>query len=278
MGQARGEVIIDDAGTEAIKKLALEHSVLPPRPSVPFVTSELTIMVKKSFQPTGGDIQVACAAPSVGKTTAFAWMALNFFDTDKPSLKGTKSLMITMYKSGSGSYAQHMAKLLGLTDELDIFACLQEAMATKKEEAPSLLILDDFNDRGEEGCNILMVTMFMQQLALYEPGISMYIVTQDEAIADELLALNSWSKIGPMEGSTLPSREFVADEGSKPPPYVNVMQDVKSAWTMGQLTELVTKLFPKMATEEDGSISWLKEGMTPRRVKELGLRKSFPDW
>jgi hypothetical protein len=93
-----------------IQGLAEAHRVLPPgavncKPTI--IVSGLVELVLKSYNPgSRGGTQVVYAASSLGKTTAFEAFTTRLLPDD------IAALMITGYRSSSGSYASHMADVL----------------------------------------------------------------------------------------------------------------------------------------------------------------------
>eukprot|EP00239_Pterosperma_sp_CCMP1384_P000590 CAMPEP_0197844414 /NCGR_PEP_ID=MMETSP1438-20131217/1398_1 /TAXON_ID=1461541 /ORGANISM="Pterosperma sp., Strain CCMP1384" /LENGTH=434 /DNA_ID=CAMNT_0043455181 /DNA_START=234 /DNA_END=1538 /DNA_ORIENTATION=- len=270
-----GEEELDQRELDQIRKMATEHSVLPcPSSGVPavqdIVVSRLTELVLDSY--TGvGDTQVAFASPSTGKTTAFQCLTNHYFPAVLPN-EDTKSLMITRYRGKlDGSYCSHIAKTLGIRNENDVIACLLESMKTKSESLASILVLDEFNDPGEGGCNLVLANGLMREIAADDLGILLYIVTQDKKVAQALIDMNNWSKIGPMEGLTTPKRSEVLRNKAQVP-----KGDVWTTpvWSQGELTELVRKEFPNLEPDRGGSYSWIEEGMVPLAVKRLAKDKT----
>eukprot|EP00854_Cymbomonas_tetramitiformis_P014722 gene14722-17397_t len=278
---------LNESEVKQIKDKAEEHSVFPKPPTgvLPFektVRSELTRLICKSYKRTKGDTQVVFAEPSIGKTTAFHCLTTNYFSRVYPNAENTKSLMITKYSGAlDGPYLTHIAKTLGIKQEKDVIACLLAAMKTDAPALPSILVLDELNDPGKDDLNILLVSVLMRAIAVDQLGISLYVVTQKKEVAEKLLALNCWSKIGPLEGLTTPKRSEIKKAADIP----EGASWISPVWTAEELSRVVSNNFPTATTSEDGSFPWIEVGMVPRKVLELaennleeGEEPDFSNW
>lgn len=100
-----------------------------------------------------------------------------------------------------------------------------------------------------------------------------FVVTQDIGVADELCKLNQWEKISPLNGLTSPSFLEVHKKVKKLPenfqetatPWIEDALE----WEKKMLTKFVDSNFEANGFEKDndGNITWLKEGMTPTNAK-----------
>jgi len=98
----------------------------------------------------------------------------------------------------------------------------------------------------------------MRYICSEEAGICVYLVTQNEIVADRLCKLNAWQKIGPLNGLTTPSRQDVLQE-TEPIPH----EDVATPWNLTaleqnrrRLTIILTIRYPETIFEKD---DWTKE-------------------
>ena len=105
----------------------------------------------------------------------------------------------------------------------------------------------------------------MRYICQQNTGIVLYVVTQSEEVASALCGLNAWQKIGPLEGMTNPTREDVMNGVAPLPRNILWLPEI-SAWTLERLTILIESRYKGVHFEktEEGVISWLSTGMTPR--------------
>jgi len=164
----------------------------------------------------------------------------------------------SIYVSGMGAtrtYFENVAGNLSVENyESNWPKCLVAAMARARgpgpNEPPPVLVLDEFNDLGDKNENLPAMDSFMRQCL--NRDMYLIVVTSRENIADELVYLNGWGKIVPLqavhEGSVFEGRE----ETEKP------------SWkALTWSTEQLKKVVSKHVKGDLGEYEFLREGMTP---------------
>jgi hypothetical protein len=156
-----------------------------------------------------------------------------------------------------------MADVLGVDGMEDLLVCLFEALKTERPNFSSVLVMDEMNSPGVTNCNIELVGGMMRYIYQQKLGISLYVVTQNIAVGQALCALNCWQKVGPLEGFTSPTRSEVLENWKDlPPPDKDVWDTDNISWTRHELSRCVLGEYPDLQTDEDGLISWVRDGMT----------------
>lgn len=247
-----------------IRDLSLKNSVVPNDyivqdhkvVGVPLID----LFINSYMDETDGDTHVVFARSSIGKTTA----CLSFLKY-APNLK-CQALMITGAPKGT-SYLSWMAQKLNASEE-NVLADLIAGMKTVEPTPASILILDELNEVGVECCNIQMVDALMRFIYTSKQRINLYVVTQNEEVAERLCRLNEWQKIGPMDGLTSPSRtDVISNIEALPSMEQKIPWDEKALeWTAEQLTKLIKsrdKLKDYEFEMENDTIKFVKDGMTP---------------
>ena len=243
-----------------IRNRSINYEIVPPLPIVPFVKTTLLRLISSSYLPSSeGDSHVLYTTSSLGKTTA----SQAFITKLLPKTAHSRGLMIT--STSSESYLTHLAKVLRVDEEETVLSVLVRGLRNVKPSPATVLIFDEFNNCGLDNCNIKLVDILMRYICQQNTGIILYVVTQSEEVASSLCGLNAWQKIGPMDGMTNPTREDVMKGVSRLPQNIKWLPE-KSAWTLERLTLLIESRYKGVNFEktEDGVISWLLTGMTPR--------------
>lgn len=254
-----------------IRKLSLEHTVIPKNyiqnhdvVGVPL----MKLFVKSYLRSTVGDTHVVFARSSIGKTTACVT-----FMKYAPDLQ-CQALMITGAPKGT-PYLSWMADKLEASEE-NVLADLIAGMKTVAPKHASILILDELNEVGVGSCNIRMVDALMRFIYTSEQRINLYVVTQNQEVADELCRLNEWQKIGPMKGLTSPSRtEVLSGKETLPFNDDEIPWDATALeWTTEMLTKLIRSRFKPEdyifeTTDDEKTIKWVHQGMTPLAALKL---------
>ena len=133
------------------------------------------------------------------------------------------------------------------------------------------------NDAGVDNCNILLVDTLMRFIYEKSQGIQLYVVTQNQFVADELCRLNKWQKIAPLTGLTNPTTQQVRDsEATMPADDEAIPWNPKALeWSLKNLTKFVDTRFKDHGfekgggdDEKEGIITWLKLGMTPTAAEQ----------
>ena len=175
-------------------------------------------------------------------------------------------------------YITHLAKQLKVENEEDVLIDLVDGMRTVSPKPASILILDEMNDAGVDNCNIILVDALMRFIYENSQGIHLYVVTQNQFVADELCRLNKWQKIAPLDGLTNPTRNQVQKkEATVPTDEEAIPWNPKALeWSLENLTKFIDSQFKDHGFEKGGEgdekkdiITWLELGMTPTEAERL---------
>lgn len=248
-----------------VRNKSREHTILPELIDVPLVRTPLVQIIRDSYEIMSvGMSHVVYAPPSIGKTLACKVMvekvAANF---------QARALMFTG-AAKSASYLTHMANLLNIDNEEDVLAAVVSGMRTIPPEPASILILDEFNSVGADNCNIMLADEMMRCIYQKHHGIHLILVTQDKEVANHLCVLNSWQKIGPMNGLTTPTRHAVRNKDEQMPTEDGLLwNENKLEWSLENLTKYIDSHFPKhqFPKNNEGVIKWIRKGMTPTEAE-----------
>lgn len=260
-----GSRLIQSSKATEIRGWSLLHSVLPKDYIIQdhkVVGVPLMSMLVRSYRKfTVGDTHVVFSRSSIGKTTA----CVSF--VNYAQALNCQALMITGAPKGT-PYLSWMAQKLDTSEE-NVLADLVAGMKTVDPSPASILVLDELNEVGADNCNIMMVDALMRFIYTAKQRINLYVVTQNEEVADKLCRLNEWQKIGPMDGLTSPSRKDVASNiETLPSADEKIPWNAEALeWTAEQLTKLIKSRDELkeygFEMSDDGKIEWLHDGMTP---------------
>mmetsp|Transcript_20129 Transcript_20129/g.48125 ORF Transcript_20129/g.48125 Transcript_20129/m.48125 type:complete len:332 (-) Transcript_20129:456-1451(-) len=255
-----------------------ERAIIPPPGKIEaFVNVPLIEYLLKDYDKLErGDTHVVYGRSSIGKSTACA----AFVSIVAPKLE-CQALMITGAPKGT-PYLTWMAQQLGSSEE-EVLTDLVKGMQTIRPTPASILILDEMNEMGDGNCNITVVDALMRYIYTNKLGINLYIVTQDKEVADALCKLNSWQKIGPLNGLTKPTRNSVNElQETLSMDTDTVWEDGLLEWNVDRLTRLIQsdpsfKVKDKAGEEiqfqfqvdDRGAMVFVKDGMTPTQALRI---------
>jgi hypothetical protein len=199
------------------------------------------------------------APPSSGKTIGgreYLQGYLSAFEGVDTTLGKAHGIMFT----GTGydmDYFDYMSARLGAGEFRQWIYALVAALSpdpTSPRCFPSILILDDFNEPGNNDMNVAFIKKLMKTVT--DRGFYTLILTQNPVFGTYLCSLNGGQKIQPLPGTFT---------GEKTNPVWNDF-----AWSRQELTKLVDKQHGNAFDGEkdaDGCYSWIELGETPMDVK-----------
>ena len=254
-----------------IRHMSLKQQILPERKvekkKLPqhYIKTPLMELLRSAYTShTPGSSHVVYASSSIGKTTACR--AIMEFEARG---KNIPALMITGAQKNL-PYITHLAKVLKVDKEEDVLVDLINGMRTVPPKPASILILDEMNDVGVENCNILLVDALMRFIYEERLGIHLFVVTQNQDVADQLCQLNEWQKIAPLDGLTNPTRRQIQTTEAEIPHEIS--WDPKAVeWSLENLTKFIDARLKGhgFAKENDDIITWLQPGMTPTAAEQV---------
>jgi len=223
---------------------------------------------------------VLYAPPSNGKTTAARAFLKFSLRRLFPGEKMPRAVMLSGLVDRP-TYFDHIAVSLnaGTTPWFSslLMALSRSPAELEANKAPSILILDNFDDVGPDNANIKNMRHFCHDLHRLNDRdgrskeLFVFIITQSKTVANALCKINNWKKIRPMPGSYagLPPEESTADE--LPDPNWTMMP-----WSAKELRRLVEKRFSDSELDSI-SLDFITDGANPAdvmaTVREMIARK-----
>lgn len=262
---AENQSILTPDGQEQIVDVEKERKIL--------VESPVLLCLRRAVVYNAPSAYVLFAPPANGKTTAA--MAFLKFSLQRlfPGDRTPRAVMLSGGAVDRPIYFDHIAGCLK-AGQTPWFASLLLALSRSPAElaankAPSILILDHFDDLGPDNVNIKNMFHFYHDLhrKMDCSGASMkfhvFIMTQSMTVANALCKINNWKKIRPMPGSynELPPEERTAQ-------YLPAPNWTMMPWSKKELQALVRKRFSDSELEGIGP-DFIKDCANPTFVIEI---------
>lgn len=169
----------------------------------------------------------------------------------------------SIYVSGLGSkknYFENIADNLQLNPGTNWAKCLVAAMTRGHEDSKNpVLVLDEFNSLGDNNVNLGDMDMFMRHCLGRK--FFLIIATSNEEVARELIKLNHWGKIKPLQ-AVHTFNVFDAALYSEDPIWKTI------TWSTDQLKKVVIKHFGRDMADSLGEFDFLLPTMNPQQALE----------
>ena len=224
------------------------------------VESPAVVALRNLYQNmcASGVVYVMYDKAGMGKTAAGIALLKSFFVLEKAK-QNVKGIMIT----GDGmerDYASKMTSELGVNNVNGWLHALLLALDQPKNQHPSILLLDAFNDLGEDNLNKDFIKFLYTQMNRLNAKKNIFVVvmTQEEKVANELCQANGGQRIQPLPGY------FTGDKQS---PIWN-----NTPWTRGLLMGAIRYENPG-EFEEDEQCTFIEEGMTPLEASQRAIQE-----